>query len=157
MTEGSFLSPSDPPSPRHRREGGVTMKFKLYWKHPGDGRLVCETYEQETSDPEEWCRDIIKWFNDTLRPHETKRVFVRCEIIGEVPPAEHKWFKVTAMTQATTGQRHGQFYDAMKCERCGVTGKRFGLGTYVKLDSKWRRKAYRRCDTAKAMEIDCAS
>ena len=95
-------------------------------------------------------RDTIDWFNSTLRPHETKRVFVRCEVIGEVPPAEHRWMKHSAMTKVVVGGPHnGSNYDAMECERCGVTGKRYGLNEYVHLDSKWKKKvAFKRCDTA---------
>lgn len=151
--ESGFLSPSDPPSPKYTGvTGDRTIKFKLFWKHPGepDAAAVGETQEQITEDPEKWSRDILKWFNRTLRPHETKREFVRCEVIGEVPPAEHRWVKVTAMTKTMVGSaRHGQMYDSMECERCGVTGKRYGIGSAVTLDSKWKKKlAFKRCDTA---------
>lgn len=127
------------------------MRFKLHWKHPGqdDKDAMAETHDQITADPEKWCKDIIEWFNSTLRPHERKRVFVRCEVIGEVPPAEHRWFKTTAMTKIMVGSaRHGSSYDAMECERCGVTGKRYGIGSFVKIDSKWRKPAFKQCDTA---------
>lgn len=149
--QSGFLAPSDPPSPKYTGvSGDQTIRFKLYWKHPGqaDKDATAETHEQITTDPEKWSKDILAWFNSTLRPHETKREFVRCEIIGEVPPAEHKWFKVTAMTKVMVGsQRHGSVYDAMQCQRCGVTGKRFGVSEYVKLDSKWRKPVFKRCDT----------
>ncbi len=153
MTRKSgFLSPDDPPSPVYTgKTGDKTIKFYLFWKHPGepDSKARKETYEQITMDSEQWCRDIVDWFNSTLRPHETMRVFVRCQIVGEVPPAEHKWFKATAMTKRMIGgPRSDQIYDAMQCERCGVTGKRYGLSEFVKLDSKWRKAAFKRCDTA---------
>ena len=132
------------------------MKFSLYWRHPGREAEVKETYERITNDPEKWSRDIIDWFNSTLRPHETKREFIRCEIHGEVPPAAHKWFKVTAITKTMMGgPRHGAMFDAMQCERCGVTGKRFGIGRAVKLDSKFRKKEFKRCDTTLAAQSAC--
>ena len=150
--ESGFLAPDDPPSPKYTGvSGDKTIRFKLYWIYPGEKKSAakCETYDQITTDPEKWSRDIIAWFNSTLRPHETRRVFVRCEVVGEVPPAEHRWFKVTAMTkQMVGGQRHGALYDAMECERCGVTGKRYGIGSFVKLDSRWRKAAFKRCDSA---------
>ncbi len=94
-------------------------------------------------------RETIDWFNRTLRPHESKRELVRCEIEGEVPPAEHKWAKSSVMTQVMTGTaRHGANYDKMECERCHVTGKRYGLHSHVNLDSKFTLKAFRRCDTS---------
>lgn len=147
--QSSFISPDDPPRPAHKSER--TMRFKLFWRHPRETAEVMESYEKETDDPEQWSRDIIDWFNSTLRRGERKREFIRCEIEGEVPPAEHKWFKVTAMTKLS---RYGTPYDAMHCERCGVTGKRFGIGSHVKLDSKFRRKAFKRCDTAVALLRD---
>ena len=146
----SFIGHDDPPSPKYTGvTGDKTIRFRLYWRYPGepDSAERGETYEQRTMDPVQWSKDILAWFNSTLRPHETKRVFVRCEIEGDVPPAEHKWFKCTAMTKSFVGgDRHGSMYDAMQCERCGVTGKRFH--GYVKLDSTWRKAAFKRCDTA---------
>lgn len=148
--ESGFRSIHDPPSPRYTGvSGDRTMQFKLYWKHRGDAELKVESYEQVTTDPEKWSRDIVDWFNSTLRPRERKRIFVKCEVIGEVPPAEHRWFKKTAMTKTVVGGlRHGQMYDAMECGRCGVTGKRYGLSGSVKLDSKWRKIVFQRCDTS---------
>ena len=148
--KSGFLAPDDPPSPKYTGvSGDRTIKFKLIWVHPGETEEHGETHEQVTTDPEEWSKDIIAWFNSTLRPHEQERVFVRCEVVGEVPPAEHRWSKVTAMTKTMVGgPRHGAMYDTMKCERCGVTGKRYSLGSFVKIDSKWRKAAFERCDTA---------
>ena len=90
--QSGFLAPDDPPSPKYTGvEGDITHKFKLFWKHPGESDDIApreETYEQRCEDPVQWSKDIIEWFNSTLRPHERKRVFIRCEVIGEVPPAE---------------------------------------------------------------------
>ena len=150
--QSGFLAPDDPPSPKYTgKTGDTTMKFTLFWKHPGakDSSAIGETHEQLTTDPVQWSKDLLDWFNRTLRPHERKRVFVRCEIVGEVPPAEHRWVKHSAMTKVMSGgPRHGQIYDAMECERCGVTGKRYGLGPAVKLDHKFKATAFKRCDTS---------
>lgn len=144
----SFLNSDDPPSPAET--GDKTIRFKFYWYRKNDPKRteVAETYEKITLDPEKWSKDILAWFNSTLRPHETERVFVRCEIIGEVPPAEHLWFKKTAMTQTLPQSRGGSSFDAMQCERCGITGKRFGIRSNVSIDGKWRGVAYKRCDTS---------
>jgi hypothetical protein len=104
--QSGFLAPSDPPSPKYTgKSGDKTIRFKLYWKHPGrtDKDAMAETHEQITTDPEKWSKDILAWFNSTLRPHETKREFVRCEVIGEVPPAGHRWVKHSAMTKIMVG------------------------------------------------------
>jgi len=139
----SLIDADDPPQPEHKAD--KTMRFVLFWHHPGEKTEVKETYEKVTADPEKWSRDILDWFNSTLRPGERKRLFVHCEIEGEVPPAEHKWSKTTAMTKSN---QYGSPYDGMHCERCGVTGKRFGIGPVVKLDSKFRLKVFKRCDTS---------
>lgn len=114
MTLSASLADRDDP-PRPGPKGDRTMKFTLVWRHPGEKKEWSETYEQITDDPEKWSRDIVAWFNSTLRPHERKREFIRCEVQGEVPPAEHKWFKVTAMTKSMVGgPRSGSHYDGMQ-------------------------------------------
>lgn len=125
------------------------MSFKLTWRHPGETATVTESYKENTNDPEKWCRDILKFFNGGLRPGERPREFVRCDVDGEVPHEKHKWVKRTAMTQSN---QYGTAYDAMICERCNVTGKRFGLGAHVKIDSKFKLKVYQRCDTSCAAQ-----
>lgn len=141
--QSSFIDADDPPRPEHEAE--TAKRFHIFWRHPGEKKEVKETYEQITDDPEKWGREIINWFNSTLRPHETKRVFVRCEFETEIPPPEHKWFKVTLMTKSN---QYGASYDGMKCERCGITGKRYGLMAHTKPDSKYRLKVFARCDTS---------
>lgn len=141
-----FRDDDDPPQPEHAAD--VTMKFTLWWRHPGETKEQDETYEKITDNPEKWSRDIIDWYNSTRRPGERKREFVRCEVAGEVPPAEHKWMKATAMTQMDNRIRGGLAFDKMKCERCGITGKRYGLHSHVRIDSKFRLKVYQRCDTS---------
>lgn len=143
-----FRDTQDPPHPDHSAEGtAMSIRFTLWWKLPGedDAKARKETYEKPTRDPVQWSREIIDWFNTTLRPGERKREFVRCEVQGEVPTAEHKWAKATAMSQAN---RYGSPYDKMFCERCGITGKRFGIGGVVKIDSAFKLKVYQRCDTS---------
>lgn len=111
----------------------------------GSGNEWNEDYTARTDNPEQWGRDIVAFWNRTLRPHETPREFVSVTVHGEVPPPEHDWFKVTAMTQQRGD--NGRPFDKMQCERCGVTGKRFGISATVNLDSVWRAKVYRQCDT----------
>lgn len=140
-----FVDGDDAPTPQHNAD--TTIRFKLVWKHPGaaDSTAITESYDKITADPAQWCRDIIKWYNDGLRPGEQAREFIRCEVEGVVPTAEHKWVKKTAMTQ---DNNRGRVYDGMICDRCGITGKRFNLNSHVKIDSKFKLKVYQRCDTS---------
>lgn len=104
-----------------------------------------EPYTEVTDDPEQWGRNLIKRFNLTLKPGERRRRFVQVVVTGEIAPPDHKWVKLTAMTQQRTT---GRPFDVMECGRCGITGKRFGLSQSVKIDSKYRLAVFRRCDTA---------
>lgn len=143
MTTSSFATPDE----LRRRKlpvGGETVKdFTVYVRNALE-KEWSERYQVATPDPEKYGRHLIKWFNSTLRPHESRRTFVRVEIHGDVVPPEHRWVKQTIMTQS----RHGRPYDPMHCERCNITGKRYGLSSAVKRDSKFRAKVYARCDTA---------
>jgi hypothetical protein len=42
--------------------------------------------------------------------------------------------------------------DLMRCSKCGITGKRFGISAKIVIDSKFRRKAYRECHTTIAYQ-----
>lgn len=132
---------------RKLTEGGDTVKdFTIWITNALRAKEWAERYQVATPDPEQYAKDLIKWFNSTLRPHESKRRVVRVEVHGDVVPPDHKWTKKTIMTQMFR-QRP---YDPMYCERCGVTGKRYGLNSHVKRDSKYRAKLFARCDTTMA-------
>lgn len=121
------------------------MRFRI--KVKGKNDEWWEEYNKPIEDPEKWGRDLIDWFNSTCQPGETHREFLAAEKLEDAGPEEHDWEKQNLMT---ISDRVG-VYDAMKCRRCGVTGKRFGLGNGVRLDSKWKAKGYLRCDTAAAL------
>jgi hypothetical protein len=114
-----------------------------------------ETYEREgdgLKGAEDAATSIILYFNNTLKPGESPRSLLAVELLDE-DPREHKWFKVTAMTQHRNIGLGSQIYDKMQCERCGVTGKRFNLNAKPTLDSQYRAAYWKRCDLAKpAME-----
>jgi hypothetical protein len=95
-----------------------------------------EGWEEEHDLPDGWpsveVQRLIDRFNATLRAHEIPRRLVR--IVSQEPskpkPREHKWEKTSLVTE-----RGG--YDRMRCERCGATGKRYGLGQFgVKIDPR---------------------
>lgn len=123
------------------------MKFKIHVTTEDDAtgeKAWWETYEEETDDPKRWGEGIIEYFNSSLRPHEKPRKFLGVEVIDDHSIKEHKWVKISAATQLERGRN----FDRMECERCGVTGKRFGLQGSTTIDSKFRRVAFKRCDTS---------
>jgi len=129
-------------------EGVNDMKFEIVIAHkqtPEDSWT--EEYEKNTNDPQKWAEETIDAFNSSLRPGEAERILIEVKKIDDVSVKHHTWKK----TNLVTISRAGQTYDTYRCERCGITGKRYGLGDTIKKDSKFARaKVYQRCDTALA-------
>ena len=122
------------------------MEFKIKVRNMKTMKEWWEEYDEDTQNAEEWAIKTIKWFNDTLHPHEAPRKLLEVEVIEEGNDKHHKWEKHTAGMSVSF---RGSTVDIMYCKKCGITGKRFGLTGIVKIDSKFRKKAYRECHTAK--------
>lgn len=75
--------------------------------------------------------------------HGRFRILLRTAI-NESARQAHRWRKKNA---ATRRDRLG-LYDVHECERCGVTGKRFGLSGTIKRDSIFRANVYGNCSFA---------
>jgi len=96
---------------------------------------------EETMD----CQDpvaVVNRYNATLRPYEIPRVLLCSEVIGE--STKHEWEKtnlVTIMNKSGVGS-----YDTMRCIKCGITGKRHGLGQRgVERDIQYSGDRYKEC------------
>lgn len=100
------------------------------------------SFTEAHTDLDAWGRALIQRYNDGLRPGEYVRTLERVVVTVEADPAtrEHDWTK----TSLVTVEERGQYFDRMRCKRCGVTGKRFGLD-YVKRDSIYRAKKFEKC------------
>jgi hypothetical protein len=122
-------------------------------REDGSSEPWTETYKESEAtwrgltpsitDVDKWARGLIDYYNDTItHPSEHRRVFISVTVTddGATFQGEHEWHKTNLVT---ISDRVG-VYDAMKCERCGVTGKRFGV-SYVKRDAKFRAKKFERC------------
>ena len=110
-----------------------------------------ESYDEERAtsleEAEKICREMVANYNRTLRPTETPREFVSVSIEGE-SVLKHQWEKDLLRMSAVF---RGSVIDGMICARCGVTGKRFGLSSNVKIDSKFKKKVFQTCgDDSKA-------
>ncbi len=104
-----------------------------------------EKYDKPIEDPRGWAKETIECFNSTLRPSEEPRELLDVQIIDAQSNKDHTWVKQNIMTI----MRGSSSYDKVKCQVCGITGKRFGLSPSVRIDSKFMAKVYQRCDTAK--------
>lgn len=87
-----------------------------------------------------YINNILDNFNSSLRPNENKRTLVSVDEIGK-GTEKHKWSKTSGATIQGT---HGM-YDKYVCKVCGITGKRYGLSSEVKRDSKYNAKCYETC------------
>ncbi|MCY9592350.1 hypothetical protein PC41400_14990 [Paenibacillus chitinolyticus] len=100
-----------------------------------------EKYDFHEGDPQAWAQAMIDRFNSKLRPGENPRELVDVEVLPEESIVEHLWEKQNTITII----RGAHIYDKMRCERCGVTGKRHGLSSGIKRDSEYRAKKYEKC------------
>jgi hypothetical protein len=85
----------------------------------------------------EHVKGLLEYFNKTLKPGETKRHLVLLRKINNNKEArlDHEWKKESLVTE-----KGG--YDRYKCSRCKITGKRYGLSNYIKIDKKFEKKVY---------------
>lgn len=126
-------------------------KFEMFWRRVDDATMepVREVYERRCADVTEAAQGLIDHFNSTLRRYEKARVLVSARELDDQTMTEHVWIKATAMTQRG---RHGKAFDKMHCQRCGLTGKRYGLSADISIDAPFNRTpGYKNC--ARASEL----
>lgn len=117
------------------------MKFKIEVCDEEDGNhRHYEEYILNINDPEQWAKEAIEEFNNTLREYEKRRKYLGYEIIDKDLNV-HIWHKTNAITIIKKDMN----YDTMQCSVCGITGKRYGLGRYVQRDSKYLADKYEYC------------
>jgi len=119
------------------------MSKKTYW------RLVINYADAKPSDPN-WTEDswlsmtpeeTIEYFNATLRPGERRRKLIGASVIQDEKHRPHEWVK----TNLVTILDRDKTYDTYKCENCGITGKRYGLGSRVVIDKRFKGEKYKFC------------
>lgn len=93
------------------------------------------------ADAVEFGNRVVAYFNSTLRPHEDPRTFTgNVKILGPGQGGAHDWEKRNLMTLSD----HRGMFDKVECRSCGVTGRRYGLGT-IKRSAEYRAKKYDHC------------
>lgn len=118
--------------------------------HIGEKEHWTEAYSIEDHiDPYSYAEDMIKRFNNTLRtgekPRKLLRVLEDATNKGEIGRNDnHVWEK----QNATTIIKGNSIYDNYKCLKCGITGKRFGLSSFVKRDARFKANCYLTCEGA---------
>jgi hypothetical protein len=90
---------------------------------------------------EDWAFQLVKRFNDTCQPGESRRKLLKTELVGA--STAHDWYK---RTDGMSVPFRGQMVDVFECRKCGITGKKFRLDTVdVRRDSKYKAKKYESC------------
>lgn len=115
------------------------MKFKILVKNKNEEWW--EDYNINTDDPEKLSSGMVNSFNDSLRPGESPRKLLKVEIISE-KNIKHDWIK---RTDGMSVLFRGEHVDLIYCGKCGITGKRYGMGNPTRIDSKYRLKKYQTC------------
>ena len=121
------------------------MKILMKVKKINNYYVWKEEYDIDNSEnAREYAEKMVNNFNNTLRQGESARQLVDIEIIdyNSVQKFNHDWEKTNLVTLSG---RSGT-YDTMRCSRCGITGKRYGLGGSVTRDSKYKSKKYDYCN-----------
>lgn len=118
------------------------MRFNLLIKNK-NGKPWKEDFIQNISEDqiEAYGKRIVKNFNATIKPGENKRKYVGYELLDDEIDYKHVWDKSCLVTQTDRSGCH----DIYKCTRCGVTGKRRGLDSSVRIDNKYKAKKYLDC------------
>lgn len=129
------------------------MKFTLTCRHRGDEATWDEAYEMDVVNTREeaelWGNATIRSFNETRCTGERPRelVSVKVEAATSGAKKDHDWNKTNLVTVMP---KRGQSYDTYRCQACGVTARRYGVGESPVLDPKYKTRVYWRCDTTQA-------
>ncbi|WP_213505423.1 hypothetical protein [Paenibacillus faecis] len=117
-------------------------RIEIEVKNVGSKTTWKEQYDC-TGDPDTWAINLINEFNATLQSNEQPRELVGVKVLGDAPEnvGKHEWRKENLITLV----KGSMSYDKMRCEKCGITGKRFGLGG-VKRDPKYKAEKYNQCN-----------
>lgn len=111
--------------------------------HPAKGeKEVRNRVAREAALAEAYVRAMVESFNVSLRPHESPREIVKIKEITRCLPLEHDFRKQNLMTEKGNG---GFGFDRYRCERCGVTAKRYGLSPSMTRDRKFKDSVYQYC------------
>jgi len=103
---------------------------------PVEEEMQVTSQESATTD----AMTMFSHFNQTLRPGENRRKPLKIVLYSGADETPHEWEKTSLVTEAGG-------YDKMRCKRCGVTGKRYGLGQgSVQIDGRYKAKKYQFCE-----------
>lgn len=120
------------------------MKFTVVVSYKETEGRWSEDYDKpdiETlEEAEAWADETIARFNNTLRPHEKARKVIRVEMLGD--SEEHDWERTNPYTLIS---KHKGNYDAFRCSKCGITGRRYGLNTSISRDREFSADGYGSC------------
>ena len=122
-------------------------QFRVKVRNIGGTETWEEPYDKDVPDVRAWANATIEQFNAHLRHGETPREVVDVIIDGE--SRTHNWEK----TNLVTIVRGSRLYDTCRCTKCGITGKRFGLGSPIR-DLKYKAAKYATCRVVGTITVE---
>ena len=101
-----------------------------------------EFEDRNILDPKKYMDEMLEGFNDGCRPGELHRRLISVVVLSESGLGTHDWEKTNLVTiRGRTGT-----YDTARCRKCGVTGRRYGLGNAPLRDRKYLANKYKDCN-----------
>ena len=64
----------------------------------------------------------------------------------------HDFRKVNLVTQKESG---GRMFDMLKCSKCGIKGKRYGVDEVIMVSNSYSDKKIKECDGSLKKELEC--
>jgi len=121
------------------------VKFQLLVRDKRDGSEPnWESYDEHGINTREqamgWGTEVVLRFNNTLRPHECARELLDARIVGEGKGSVHAYSKQNLYTLSD----HRGHFDLVKCTRCGVVARRYGVDRLVR-QTPYRAKKFQYC------------
>lgn len=121
--------------------------IEFAWKS-GDLQIIEEVDGPATMNPREFIIRLLKNYNRVAMLRYGKNADLRSLVAGSIKiiskyNAKHSWEKQNACTL----KNHLGLYDALKCEVCHITAKRYDL-VRITIDAKYKARCYQKCNTA---------
>lgn len=120
------------------------MKFTITVRNSGGGGAWTENYNEDSvtnqEQAEHWADETLAFFNRTCEQGEPTRRLVSVNFREGNSPGKHWWVKQNIITL----QDHRGMFDEVKCKKCGITARRYGL-TAIKRSAKFRSGKWANC------------
>jgi hypothetical protein len=129
------------------------VKLRIKVRSVNSGKEWTEDYDEigigdngNIMQAQDWAHQLIERFNEVETRRGTKlyRELLGVELVSV--SVQHDWYK---RTDGMSVNFRGRPVDIFECRNCGITGKRAGLSSNIKRDSRYRAKKFEICQGVK--------